>query len=108
LERAGYEVTIVGDGLQAIAAVKAEQRFDAIILDAMMPNMGGREAYERIRQLDSEVVFLFSSGYAADLFPASVLTQLGVELLQKPYDPEMLLRVVRRTLDQRAARKGAL
>jgi signal transduction histidine kinase/ActR/RegA family two-component response regulator len=103
LERAGYAVTTVGDGRQAIDAVKRGERFDAIILDTMMPNVGGKEAYEQLRQLDSEAVFLFSSGYAADLFPASVLSELGVELLQKPYDPDQLLRVLRRTLDSRAA-----
>src|SRR6185369_14064617 len=77
LERAGYAVTIVNDGRQAINAVKRGERFDVIILDAMMPNVGGREAYEQIRQLDPDPAFLFSSGYAADLFPASVLTELG-------------------------------
>ena len=107
LERAGYAVTVVDDGQQAVDAVKRGERFDAIILDAMMPNVGGREAYEQILQLDSEAAFLFSSGYAADLFPANVLTELGVELLQKPYDPDRLLRVVRRTLDARAARAAA-
>jgi signal transduction histidine kinase/ActR/RegA family two-component response regulator len=104
LERAGYAVTIVSDGQQAIDAVKRGERFDVIILDAMMPNVGGREAYEQIQKLDSEPAFLFSSGYAADLFPASVLSELGVELLQKPYEPDRLLRVVRRTLDARAAK----
>ena len=104
LERAGYAVTTVDDGQQAVAAVKRGERFDAIILDAMMPIMGGREAYEQIRALDPQTAFLFSSGYAADLFPASVLSDLQVELLQKPYDPDQLLRVVRRTLDARAAK----
>jgi signal transduction histidine kinase/CheY-like chemotaxis protein len=104
LERAGYAVTTVDDGRQAVDAVKRGERFDVIILDAMMPNVGGREAYEQIQKLDPEPAFLFSSGYAADLFPARVLTELGVELLQKPYDPDVLLRVVRRTLDRRAAK----
>jgi len=101
LERAGYQVTTADDGAQAIEIVMSGQRFDAIILDAIMPNVSGREAYEQLRQLDPETTFLFSSGYAADLFPSSVLTELGVELLQKPYDPPLLLRVLRRTLDGR-------
>jgi signal transduction histidine kinase/ActR/RegA family two-component response regulator len=107
LERAGYAVTTVADGAEAIAAVKAGERFDAIILDAMMPNMGGREAYEQLRKLAPEAAFLFSSGYAANLGPASALSALGVELLQKPYDPDLLLRVLRRTLDQRAQTRTA-
>jgi len=107
LERGGYAVTAVGDGQQAIDAVKRGERFDAIILDAMMPHVGGREAYEQIRKLDAVAAVLFSSGYAADFFPARVLTELGVELLQKPYDPDQLLRVVRRTLDARASTAAA-
>lgn len=105
LERAGYAVTLVSDGREAIAAIKRGERFDAIILDAMMPNVGGREAYEQIRELDASPAFLFSSGYAADLFPANELTELGVELLQKPYNPDLLLRVLRRALDDRAAQR---
>ncbi len=103
LERAGYRVSTVEDGQQAIELVKSGQRFDAIILDAMMPNVSGREAYEQLHQLDAEAAFLFSSGYAA--FPTTMLTELGVELVQKPYDPELLLRVVRRLLDARTVAK---
>lgn len=103
LERAGYSVTVVDDGRQAIDAVQRGERFDALILDAMMPHVGGREAYEQIRQLDSAPAFLFSSGYTADLFPADVRVELGVEVLQKPYDPDLLLRIVRRALDARKA-----
>ena len=51
LERAGYAVTVVNDGRQAVDTVRRGERFDVIILDAMMPNVGGREAYEQIRQL---------------------------------------------------------
>jgi CheY-like chemotaxis protein len=104
LERAGYQVTTVDDGALAVEAVKGGARFDAIILDAMMPNLGGREAYEQLRLLDPKAAFLFSSGYAADPFPTKVLSEQGVELLQKPYDPDLLLRVVRQALDRRPPR----
>jgi signal transduction histidine kinase/ActR/RegA family two-component response regulator len=104
LERAGYQVTTVDDGALAVDAVKSGGRFDAIILDAMMPNMGGREAYEQLRVLDPKAVFLFSSGYAAEPLPSNVVSELGVELLQKPYDPDLLLRVVRHAIDRRSPR----
>jgi len=100
LARAGYQVTTVDDGALAVEAVKNGGRFDAIILDAMMPNLGGQKAYEQLRVLAPKAAFLFSSGYAADPYPTTVLSEQGVDLLQKPYDPDLLLRVVRRALDR--------
>ena len=98
LEEAGYAVTLVDDGRHAVAACHGA-RFDLVILDAVMPQMGGREAYERIRAARPETRFLFSSGYGADALPASLLRDLGVPLVPKPFDPQTLLRAVRAALD---------
>jgi len=49
LQKAGFHVTVVDDGLQAVNAVQ-EQQFDAILMDIQMPVMGGYEATQRIRQ----------------------------------------------------------
>jgi len=98
LEEAGYDVTVVDDGTRAVAACAATS-FDLVILDAVMPQMGGREAYERIRVAHPDTCFLFSSGYGADALPASLLRDLDVRLVPKPFDPETLLRAVRDVLD---------
>ena len=47
--------------------------------------------------------FLFTSGYGGDALPASFLTELGIEIVPKPFDAATLLRAVRATLDAAVA-----
>lgn len=100
LENAGYEVHAVNDGQEAVEAAQAQPNFDLIVLDAMMPRLSGRQAYEQIKAQGTRAHFLFSSGYSADLLPPLLLAEAGIEVLQKPYDPDRLLRAVRSALDR--------
>jgi two-component system, cell cycle sensor histidine kinase and response regulator CckA len=98
LEAAGYTVTAVDDGLGAVQAA-GRSRFDLYLLDAVMPVVSGREACERIRALQPDARFLFASGYGAEALPASFLSDMGIEMIPKPTDPDTLLRAVRAVLD---------
>jgi signal transduction histidine kinase/ActR/RegA family two-component response regulator len=100
LTRAGYSVTAVPDGLAAASAA-LEQPFDLVLLDAVMPVATGRDAYERIRRARPETAFLFASGHSREILPTGMLIASGVELVDKPYHPDDLLRAVRRALDRR-------
>jgi signal transduction histidine kinase/ActR/RegA family two-component response regulator len=100
LARVGYEVVAVPDGLRAIEAALAS-RFDLILLDVVMPGATGREAYERIRAARPDSAFVFVSGYTHDEMPTAFLRDARVELVSKPYEPEHLLRAIRRALDAR-------
>jgi PAS domain S-box-containing protein len=53
LEKAGYEVTVVQDGQQALEAMEAAN-FDVVLMDVSMPVMSGFEAIERIRAMADE------------------------------------------------------
>ncbi|MGH7858130.1 MAG: response regulator, partial [Candidatus Binatia bacterium] len=68
LERLGYEVTIVADGLAAVEAVSAGD-YDAVLMDCQMPRMDGLEAARAIRQGATEripIVALTASAYPED------------------------------------------
>lgn len=100
LEGAGYRVSTASNGAEAVAAAGREH-FDLVLLDVVMPQRSGKHAFEHLRDMRPGLPCLFSTGYAPALLPEGLVEGLGVDVLQKPYDPEVLLRAVRRTLDLR-------
>lgn len=98
LEAAGYSVTTVSDGTQAVQA-SLDEDFDLVILDAVMPNLGGRAAFDALRSHKPQLPVLFASGYGAEELSARFLSDIDAPLLSKPFDPDRLLRLVRSLLD---------
>jgi len=99
LTRAGYQVATVADGRAAVEHVCAHP-VDLVILDAVMPGLGGREAYTKIREARPGLPVLFASGYGAEELTTRFLADTAAPFLPKPFDPDALLRMVRRLLDE--------
>jgi two-component system, cell cycle sensor histidine kinase and response regulator CckA len=101
LESSGYRVSVAPDG-EAACQLASVHPFDLVILDVVMPQLGGPAAVHRIRAVQPKVRFILSSGYgtpesAAELVSAGIASGL----LEKPYDTDALLRTVREVLDRR-------
>src|SRR5690606_1332924 len=99
LERIGYEVRTAPDGETAIAlyreAMETREPFDAIIMDLTVPRgMGGREALQRILEIDPDVRAIVSSGYSTDPVMAEYRAHGFRGVIAKPYDLAELRRVV--------------
>lgn len=80
LSAAGYAVESVSDGQEAVEAA-ARRPFDLLLLDAVMPRVGGRQAYDQIRELQPGVRVLFASGYGAAELTTRFLSDTGAHLL---------------------------
>ena len=93
LERAGYSVTLAGDGRDALAAYE-RVRPDLVVLDLMLPGIDGLEVCRRLRSTPAGVpiVMLTALGEEADRVLG---LQLGADdYVTKPFSPrELVLRV---------------
>lgn len=100
LQSGGYEVTATDSG-DAACAEAARESFDIVLLDVVMPGLTCGETITRLRTLRPHIRFLLASGYTAETNVVSLLRGEVHEFLRKPYDPDGLLRAVRRVLDGR-------
>lgn len=99
VEALGYEVETTSNGQEAIntyeQALNSGKRFDALIMDLTIPGgMGGKEAVDRIKQIDNNARAIVSSGYSNDPIMANHQANGFVGVLSKPYKIQDLARVL--------------
>ncbi len=70
-----------------------------MILDMVMPKLGGRQTYDRINETHPRLPVLFTSGYSPDAMDLDFLSERGMQLIPKPFARADLLGTVRRVLD---------
>jgi CheY-like chemotaxis protein len=100
LEELSYTVMLARDGEEAVRIYAAyRERINLVILDVVMPRMGGHEAYEAIRSSGRGVPVLFMTGYSAEMLGGKFVEGTGATLLQKPYSVEAFGRKVREVPD---------
>jgi two-component system OmpR family response regulator len=101
LERVGgWTVVAASSGAAAVAIAQADDAFDAVLLDVMMPDLDGPATLERLRSgllsPDVPIVFLTAKLQPADQARLNRLGAAGV--LAKPFDPMGLPRDLERIL----------
>jgi PAS domain S-box-containing protein len=95
----GYTVITAGNGIEALARYAEKQgEIAVVILDLIMPEMGGAEAFRRIREIDPAARVLVSSGYTGDGRPEALLAEGAAGFLQKPYRLAALAAAIRQAL----------
>ena len=101
LTRLGYTVDVAENGAQGARLVQsAPEAYDLVILDMMMPEMGGAETFQLIRRSRPDMKVLLCSGYSADAERIDLLKEGAAGFLQKPFDTADLAAAVREALDQ--------
>lgn len=98
LRQAGYEVTDVPSGLDAVEEVQAGARFAAMVVDIFMPDMKGDEVIRRIRALVPNLPVVVCSGYGQEQALADIETGVVQEFIMKPFRNDAFLAAVERTV----------
>ncbi len=101
LTELGYSVIVTADGEEAVREYELHARDIAlVVLDVIMPRMGARQAYDKIRSIRPDAKVLFTTGYAPEATRLSELIEGGrTQVLEKPFTPGELAACVRSAID---------
>ncbi len=101
LKAMGYRVLIARDGSEAVQVyAKNKQIIDIVILDIVMPNMGGGATYDLMKQSDPDVRVLLSSGYSINGEATEMLERGCSGFIQKPFNMKALSEAMRKVLEK--------
>jgi two-component system cell cycle sensor histidine kinase/response regulator CckA len=104
LRQLGYDVLVAVDGVEAVEVFRASHRIvDAVVLDMIMPRMGGRATFRALRDIDPGVQVVLTTGYARNDESISILDLGARVLVEKPYRIETLDAALREILDARTS-----
>ena len=103
LEHLGYNVLLAADGEETLKLFKEKrEEIDLVILDVVMPKMGGVEVAKCIHEIDEDMPFIFATGYDKEQTIKLEDEQMACcSILEKPYTVEKLGQSVRESLHYR-------
>jgi len=106
LRHLGYEVVALSDGEEAVLYYRHfGDRIDLVLLDMVMPKMGGRETLKALREVNPAVKVVLSTGFGLNEAAQTILDEGAIGFAQKPYRASDLSQVVAMALrGERVAR----
>jgi PAS domain S-box-containing protein len=100
LSRSGYRVLLADSGSSAIGLLRGHSSPIALLLvDVILPDIRGPQLVEVARAVHPESAVLFASGYSTEVIGRRGELPDGLDLINKPYSPDELLRRVRAAID---------
>ena len=95
----GYQVTAACSGVEAKKIIDTGAKFDILLTDVVMPEMGGKELAQLFQKRQPGAKVLFMSGYTDEMIIQQGLEQQNLAFVQKPCAPSKLVIKLRRMLD---------
>jgi PAS domain S-box-containing protein len=101
LESSGYKVYVAVDGREAIEIYKQhENEISLILTDMGLPKKTGIDVFQQVREINPRIKIVLASGFIS-LEQKSELLKAGANgFIQKPYDINGVLKMVREVLDE--------
>jgi signal transduction histidine kinase len=106
LSSQGYQVETATNGEQGLEEIKKalqnpEDHYDLVLLDIMMPGIGGMETLKRIAAIDQNLVCIVITGYATVELAVQAIKQGAYDFITKPFDVDTLLLTVDQGMERR-------
>lgn len=100
LIRNGYRVLTALSGREALRTAESfAGDIHLVVSDVIMPDMNGKELFERISEVRKGVKILYMSGYPADVIGTHGVLDSGINFLRKPFSAQELTAKIRQALD---------
>ena len=101
LKKLGYRVLLADSGRKAIQIFeKAHHRINLVILDMIMPEMGGSETFDGLKAIAPDIKVLLSSGYSIDGQASQIMKRGCNGFIQKPFNLKHFSQKIREILDE--------
>ena len=101
-----FDVTTANDGTRALGLIAASE-FDVIVSDIRMPGADGMAVLRETRRLHPDTDVVLMTAFATVQHAVEAMKQGAYDYLQKPFEPDEALIIVRRAIERRALRAQA-
>ena len=96
LKNSGYDVVSAKSGKEAIEVYKENHsRIDMVILDMILPDMGGGDTYDKLKEINPGIKVLLASGYDLDYQGRDIMERGCDGFIQKPFNMNEMLEKIR-------------
>jgi DNA-binding NtrC family response regulator len=99
VELIGFTPKAVADGMTALQQLKANN-FSLVILDMRIPDMSGLETFKGIRQFDTDVPVVLTTGYGMDENVKEALSMGALLCLEKPFNVVRAMKTLREIIEK--------
>lgn len=101
LETMGYRVLTTNNGRDAVEIYRRETAtIDLVILDMIMPELGGGETFDLLKEINPQIRVILSSGYSLNDAAGQIMQRGCKGFIQKPFTMQSLSKKIREILDQ--------
>jgi len=99
LESLGYKTLLARDGNEAIKIYNDyENTIDLVLLDIIMPELGGRKTFYKLKEKNPDIKVLLMSGFSQDAKATEILDEGGRGFVQKPFSLQTLSKAIHNSL----------
>jgi len=103
LERKGYQVSVCGDGAEALAFLERDP-VDLVVTDVRMPGLSGMEALRAIKELNPEIVVIIMTAFGSIDQAVQAVKEGAYDYVNKPFKIDEMLLTIEKALDERRLR----